>query len=190
MKTHLIKILLLVFIINTAWHVAPTYIYSLNQGLVELSGNTEVDNWKMKSGEMESSGTFSLEKGKLAVVSPFHFSMPVKSLKSSNRIRDASIYKYLRSYPNDKIYFRHIHTDIYPKGKGKYLLKITGNINIAGITQIMILNLRSTTYPDKIMMSGTTVLKMSKFQVYPKNIPGSATYNDKVKVSLDLVFKL
>ena len=189
MKAHLIKFFLLVCIANVAWNIVPVQVYSLKQGVLELSGNTEVDDWKMKSSEMASSGTFSLKNGKLAVVSPFHFSMYVKSLKSSNPIRDASIYKYLRSYPNDKIYFRHINTDIYPQGNGKNFLKITGNINIAGITQVMTLNLRSTTYSDRIMMYGTTVLKMSKFRVYPKNVPGSATYNDNVKVSLDLVFK-
>ncbi len=189
MKTYTVIFLSLFCIINIAWYIVPVQIYSLNQGVVELSGNTEVDYWKMKSSELESSGTFSLKNGKLAVVSPFHFSMPVKSLKSSNPIRDASIYKYLRAYPNDKIYFRHIRTDIQPQGNGKHLLKITGNVNIAGITQVMVLNLRSTSNSDKIMMYGTTVLKMSKFRIYPKNIPGSETYNDNIKVSLDMIFK-
>ncbi len=188
MKTQPVKILCLICIINIAWYVVPEGVYSLSQGVIELSGSTEVDNWIMKSSEMESTGTFSLKNGKLAVVSPFHFSMYVKSLKSSNPIRDAAIYKYLRSYPNEKIYFRHIRTEIRQEATGKHLLKITGNINIAGITQITVLNLRSTTYTHQIKMSGTTVLKMSKFQVFPKNVPGSSTYDDNVRVSLDLVF--
>ena len=170
--------------------IIPEQNYSLSNGVAELSGKTSFDNWMMESSDMQSSGKFSLINGKLAVVNPFNFSIPVKSFVSANPFRDRSIYKYLKSYPNDKIYFKHVYTQILPLEKKQYLLKITGNVNIAGVTQIMILNLRCTTYADSLIkMSGSTYMKMSKFQIFPKNLPHGATYNDEVKVFLDMDFK-
>lgn len=186
-----IKVFLAVaYIVCLGLTVIPVKKYSLYVAGAELSGKTSFDNWTMKSNDMTSSGEFSLENGKLAVVAPFNFSIPVKSFKSANTFRDRSIYKYLKSYPNDIIYFRHVYTDIRPLGKQQYWLKITGNVNIAGVTQIMILNLRCKTYADSLIkMSGTTLMKMSKFQVFPKDLPRGATYDDRVKVYLDMSFK-
>ena len=178
------------FIFCLSFSVIPKQNYSLTNGVAELSGKTSFDNWMMESSEMKSTGKFSLINGKLAVVTPFNFSIPVKSFVSANTFRDRSIYKYLKAYPNDKIYFRHVYTDIRPLGKQQYFLKITGNVNIAGVTQIMILNLRCKTYPDSLIkMSGATFMKMSKFQIFPKDLPHGATYNDQVRVYLDMSFK-
>jgi len=144
----------------------------------------------MQSSAMESSGKFSLKNGKLAVVTPFNFSIPVKSFVSANKFRDRSIYKYLKSYPNDKIYFRHVYTDIRPLGNKQYILKITGNVKIAGVSQIMVLNLRCITHADSLInLSGSTMMKMSKFQIFPRGLPKGATYNDNVKVYLNMNFK-
>lgn len=180
----------LAFIFCVSWTVIPQQNYSLTNGVAELSGKTSFDNWMMKSNDMRSTGKFSLINGKLAVVAPFNFSIPVKSFVSANKFRDQSIYRYLKSYPNDQIYFWHVYTDIHPLGKNQYRLKITGNVTIAGVTQIMILNLRCTTYADNLIkMSGATLMRMSKFQIFPKNLPHGATYNDQVKVYLDMNFK-
>lgn len=172
------------------WTIIPEQNYSLTDGLAELSGKTSFDNWTMKSSDMQSSGKFALKNRKLAVVTPFNFSIPVKSFVSANTFRDQSIYKYLKSYPNDRIYFMHVYTDIRPTDNNQYRLKITGNVNIAGITQVMILNLNCTTYADSLIkMSGVTMMKMSKFQIFPKDLPRGATYNDNVKVYLNMSFK-
>ncbi|MBC7745646.1 MAG: YceI family protein [Flavobacterium sp.] len=191
MKIYRLKFFLAtIYIISLGWTIVPKQNYSLADGVMELSGKTSFDNWKIKSNNMQSDGQFSLISGKLAVVSPFNFSIPVKSFESANKFRDRSIYKYLKSYPNDQIYFRHVFTSIRPLGKSRYLLKITGNVNIAGITQVMILNLRCTAYTDSLLLlSGTTVMKMSKFQIFPKNLPAAATYNDNVKVVISMRFK-
>ena len=160
-----------------------TYVF--NKGQIEVSGITNNHNWKMKTDSVECKAQIMLLNRRLAAINSLSFAIPVKKLASPNTYMDRIAHKTLKAYPFNKIYFQYVRAEISPwDDKDQYMVKATGNLTIAGITQAITMNLIATVINDgTLIFAGTHKLKLSTYQVTPKKpLGGSLKTSDDVTI--------
>ena len=161
-----------------------TYVF--HTGEIEVSGITNNHNWKMKTDSVDFRAQVMLLNRQLKTINSLSFAVPVKKLTSPNTYMDRIAHKTLKAYPFDKIYFKYIRAEISPwDDKDQYMVKATGNLTIAGITQAITMNLISTVINDgTLTFSGSHKLKLSTYQVTPKKtLMGSLKTSDDVTIN-------
>ncbi|MDP3468663.1 MAG: YceI family protein [Daejeonella sp.] len=161
-----------------------SYVY--HSGEIEVSGYTNNYNWKMKTDSVECNALITLQNRQLKAINNLNFTVPVQKLSSPNTYMDRIAHRTLKSYPFDKIYFRYVTSEIQPwDDKDQYLVKATGNLSIAGVTQAINMDLIATVIKDgTITFSGTHKLKLSTYQVVPKKtLMGTLNTSDDVTVN-------
>ncbi len=161
-----------------------TYVY--HSGEIEVSGYTNNYNWKMKTDSVECKALITLQNRQLKAINNLYFTVPVQKLSSPNTYMDRIAHRTLKSYPFDKIYFKYVKSEIQPwDDKDQYLVKATGNLTIAGVTQAIKMDLIATVIKDgTINFAGTHKLKLSTDQVVPKKtLMGTLNTSDDVTVN-------
>ena len=141
-----------------------TYVY--HSGEIEVSGYTNNYNWKMKTDSVDCKALITLQNRQLKAINNLYFTVPVQKLSSPNTYMDRIAHRTLKSYPFDKIYFKYVKSEIQPwDDKDQYLVKATGNLTIAGVTQAIKMDLIATVIKDgTINFAGTET----------QHLPGSA----------------
>jgi len=166
--------------------------YTYHSGEIEVSGYTNNYNWKMKTDSVECKAQITLVNRSLKAINGLSFSVPVKNLSSPNTYMDRIAHRTLKSYPFDKIYFKYVKSEILPwDDKDQYLVKASGNLTIAGITQAISMDLIATVINDGIVsFAGSHQLKLSTYQVVPKKaLMGSLRTSDDVLVNFVIGLK-
>ena len=161
-----------------------TFVY--HSGEIEVSGYTNNYNWKMKTDSVECKALITLQNRQLKAINNLNFTVPVQKLSSPNTYMDRIAHRTLKSYPFDKIYFKYVKSEIQPwDDKDQYLVKATGNLTIAGVTQAIKMDLIATVIKDgTINFAGTHKLKLSTYQVVPKKtLMGTLNTSDDVTVN-------
>jgi polyisoprenoid-binding protein YceI len=161
-----------------------TFVY--HSGEIEVSGYTNNYNWKMKTDSVECKALITLQNRQLKAINNLNFTVPVQKLSSPNTYMDRIAHRTLKSYPFDKIYFKYVKSEIQPwDDKDQYLVKATGNLTIAGVTQAIKMDLIATVVKDgTITFAGTHKLKLSTYQVVPKKtLMGTLNTSDDVTVN-------
>jgi polyisoprenoid-binding protein YceI len=161
-----------------------TYVY--HSGEIEVSGYTNNYNWKMKTDSVDCKALITLQNRQLKAINNLYFTVPVQKLSSPNTYMDRIAHRTLKSYPFDKIYFKYVKSEIQPwDDKDQYLVKATGNLTIAGVTQAIKMDLIATVIKDgTINFAGTHKLKLSTYQVVPKKtLMGTLNTSDDVTVN-------
>jgi polyisoprenoid-binding protein YceI len=161
-----------------------TFVY--HSGEIEVSGFTNNYNWKMKTDSVECKALITLQNRQLKAINNLNFTVPVQKLSSPNTYMDRIAHRTLKSYPFDKIYFKYVKSEVQPwKDKDQYLVKASGNLTIAGVTQAIKMDLIATVINDgTIAFSGTHQLKLSTYQVVPKKtLMGTLNTSDDVTVT-------
>jgi len=160
--------------------------YSFHSGLIEVSGFTNNYNWKMKTDSVVCNTHLTLINRQLKSINSLSLTVPVNKLSSPNTYMDRIAQRTLKSYPFDKIYFHYVKSEISPwDDKDQYLIKASGNLTIAGVTQAIKMDLIATLINDgTITFAGTHKLKLSTFQVTPKkSLMGTLKTSDDVTVN-------
>lgn len=161
-----------------------TYVY--HSGEIEVSGYTNNYNWKMKTDSVDCKALITLQNRQMKAINSLSFTVPVKKLSSPNTYMDRIAHRTLKSYPFDKIFFKYVKSEILPwDDKDQYLVKASGNLTIAGVTQAIKMDLIATVIKDgTITFAGTHKLKLSTYQVVPKkSLMGTLNTSDDVTVN-------
>ncbi len=140
----------------------------------------------MKTDSVECKALITLHNRQLKAINNLSFTVPVQKLSSPNTYMDRIAHRTLKSYPFDKIYFKYVKSEILPwDDKDQYLVKATGNLTIAGVTQAIKMDLIATVIKDgTITFAGTHKLKLSTYQVVPKKtLMGTLNTSDDVTVN-------
>ncbi len=181
---HLFLGLFCLFTSIFAFGQQQTFVY--HSGEIEVSGFTNNYNWKMKTDSVECKALITLQNRQLKAINNLNFTVPVQKLSSPNTYMDRIAHRTLKSYPFDKIYFKYVKSEIQPwQDKDQYLVKASGNLTIAGVTQAIKMDLIATLLKDGIItFSGTHQLKLSTYQVVPKKtLMGTLNTSDDVTVN-------
>ena len=174
------------FLFSTLFVFGQQQTYVYHSGEIEVSGYTNNYNWKMKTDSVECKALITLQNRQLKAINNLSFTVPVKKLSSPNTYMDRIAHRTLKSYPFDKIYFKYVKSEIHPwDDKDQYLVKATGNLTIAGVTQAIKMDLIATVIKDgTITFAGTHKLKLSTYEVVPKKtLMGTLNTSDDVTVN-------
>jgi hypothetical protein len=176
----------ILLLISVEFAIGQQQVYKFHSGVIEVSGFTNNYNWKMKTDSVDCRAQLTLINRQLKAINSLSLTVPVNKLSSPNTYMDRIAHRTLKSYPFDKIYFHYVKSEILPwDDKDQYLIKASGNLTVAGLTQAIKMDLIATVINDgTITFAGTHKLKLSTFQVTPKkSLMGTLKTSDDVTVN-------
>ncbi len=159
---------------------------------IKISGTSSLHDWQMVSSENKSNVDIELDKNNNIVqLQGILFSMEVKSLKSDNKRLDENAYKALKASEHHEIIFKSISTKISRNNSNHTILKINGQLTVAGVTKNK--NIEAVcvkTENNKLICSGETKLKMTDFSVVPPSFMfGAMTTGDEITISFNTIYE-
>ncbi|RYE58133.1 MAG: YceI family protein [Sphingobacteriales bacterium] len=183
-----IKIAVLLVLLSPLGTKAQS-VYKLtpaNDVLVKVLGTSNVHDWTMTSTGIESQGIFKFNsKDELIGLSNFSFSVQARSLKSGKSSMDDRTYKSILANEFPKIVYQLKTAVVNPLAPNKFQLQTTGNLTIAGNTQLISMNVVATINADQsITCTGSEKLKLTDFKINPPSFMLGA-----MKVGNDLTIK-
>jgi len=183
--TKISKLLLLTMLcfsvsgINTV--VAQTLKLNPKGSSITISGTTNVHDWKSKVTLMTGELTLNGDKK----VQSLTVEIPVKSIKSDEKLMDTKTYEAFNSAKNPSITFKLTDVNTLQINGNDIAVTITGNLTMAGTTRKIVLkstgkNTKAGTYEFK----GNINLKMSDFGMKaPTALMGVMKVGDVVNLS-------
>lgn len=140
--------------------------YVANEGDILIVGTANARSWGLETRIINCKADMVFSGNTLRDISAIAFTVDVKDLKGHNIWMNRGVYKALKGYPFDKIYFHGVYFKTTKTGENDYLIKTEGNLVIAGVTQITSLSITLKVNPDgKIICTGSKAIKMSDFNV-------------------------
>lgn len=166
---------------QSLYKLAPT-----NNVSITVIGTSNVHDWTMTSTGIESQGVFKLNaKNELTGLSAFSFVVQAKSLKSGKSSMDSRTYKSILADEFPKISFILKSAVVNQLSASKFQILATGNLSIAGATQLITLDVISMVNADQsIICTGTEKLKLTDYKIDPPSFMLGA-----MKVGNDLTIK-
>jgi polyisoprenoid-binding protein YceI len=137
---------------------------------VSISGTSSLHDWEMKSKQGKCEVVFDLgENDKITGVSGLNFTLDATTIKSEYTMMDNNTYKALKTKTNKNISFVLSSGAVTQSDPSSYLVKVIGNLTIAGKTQKI--DLAATAKyngADKsFTINGSKKLKMTDYGVDP-----------------------
>jgi len=156
---------------------------------IKVLGTSNVHDWMMASTVMESQGDFKLSSDhQLTGLSSFSFSLEARSLKSEHSSMDDRTYKTMKADQFPKVAYKLSSAVITEVQKGKYSIKTTGELTIAGVTQTITMVVTAVVNSDNtITCSSSQPLKLTDYKIDPPTFMLGAM---KVKNDLTIQFNL
>ncbi|MGZ3757885.1 MAG: YceI family protein [Mucilaginibacter sp.] len=194
-KITAIAIILAAFILTATTTVVKAQVnYKLISGKdinIKVLGSSNVHDWNMASSKIESQGDFKVEGDVLHALSSFTLSLDAKSLKSEHELMDSRTYKAIKADQFPKITYKLNSATITQVQKGKYSIKTTGDLTIAGATQNITMIVTAVVNADNtITCTGSQNLKLTDYKIDPPSFMlGAMKVKNELTVQFNLVYK-
>jgi len=171
-------------------------LYTINSSKdmqMKLSGVSAQHKWEMNAKTLIGSAQFEFNRGgrhELKSISSLIFSLEVENLKSGQRELDRNAYRALKTYKYKDIFYQLVSATFTAEKDG-YLVRTTGNLTIAGVTNEVNMDLFCVVNKDaSITCKGSEQLKMRDYQVkLPAVMLGSMKTADTITLDYTLVYK-
>ncbi|GAA4304307.1 YceI family protein [Nibribacter koreensis] len=137
------------------------------QTFMKVTGTSNVHSWDMTSTTMQSKGDFKFDKNHLLTsIQNFQLSLDAKTLKSKHSSLDNRAYKVMKASQHPKIVYNLRSTDVTTLSKNKYLVKVLGDLTIAGSRQVISMDVNVQVNADNsITCTGTEKIKLSDYNI-------------------------
>jgi len=199
MKKYIQQILVLMTICilasaSTLYAQAIYKITNAKENDMKLSGISALHNWSLETKTFTSEAQFGFKPGKehqLASISSLTFSVAVENLKSGKKGLDKDAHNALKINPYRNIFYTQVSAVVTPAGGDKSHVKTEGNLNIAGVTKKVTVNVDCVVNKDgTITATGSYKLKMSDYGVKPPSLLfGAVKTSEDVALTFTLVYK-
>ena len=180
-------------LISTANHAQTVFkVCCLNNAEMKLKGTSTLHDWEMQTSNFKGEAGFTLGElnNELKALSMLTFTVPVENLKSDKKKLDETAYKALKASEHREIEFALTSAVIKPIQKDKYMIVASGNLNIAGVTQVVTMMVSCLVNPDKsLTCTGSKKLKMSDFKVAPPSFLGFMKTGDEIAIEFTFQLK-
>ncbi len=146
----------------------------------------------MTTTTMESEGHFKFGEGnQLRELTAFSFSLNAKSLKSDHESMDNRTYKTIKADKYPKIVYKLNSAAITEVQKNKYLVKTTGSLTIAGVTQTISMNVTAVVSDENtISCTGSEKLKLTDYKIDPPSFMlGAMKVTNDLTIQFNLLYK-
>jgi polyisoprenoid-binding protein YceI len=186
MKTSKFKSLCLVSLLMLTTGVLTGQVLKIvpNSSSITINGTSNLHDWKSKAelvnGELVLSGTDQVKSLRLDI--------PVKSIKSGERLMDSKTYETFDANKHPNIAFRLTDVSTLQINGENVNVVFNGNLTMAGTTRKVAIkatgkNTKSGTY----VFNGNVALKMTDFQMKPPTaILGALKVGDGIRLDFDI----
>jgi len=189
-------VLILLFAISiTAGRAQLSYkISAVNAVNMKLSGTSTLHKWDMNAKSFTGDAQFGFtptNTGKLTNIKSLSFSLPVLNLKSNDRGLDKNAYKALKADVFKNITYKLTTANVQFITGNKYLVKTTGNLSIAGVTNEIAMDVYCMVNNDAtITCTGSEHLKMTDYEVKPPTFMlGAMKTGNDITLDFTMVYK-
>jgi polyisoprenoid-binding protein YceI len=185
-----IMIMTAILIGATSQNLRAQTTYKLSPGkdaTIKILGSSNIHDWVMtSSATLESQGEFKFDdKNQLQSLRSFSLSLTAKSLKSEHESMDNRTYSTIKAdkYPN--ITYKLTLAVVTQAQKNKYLVKTTGDLTIAGVTQTIAMTVTIIVNADNTLScTGSEKLQLTDYKISPPSFMLGA-----MKVTNDLTIQ-
>ena len=174
---------------QSVYHINP--VKSVN---MKLSGTSTLHKWDMNAHSFTGNAQFGFNPAnaaELTSIESLSFSLPVINLKSKDKKLDNNAYKALKSGAYSNIVYKLTSAYIEPTTGNRYLVKTTGKLSIAGVTNIVDMNVYCVVNKDAtITCTGSENLKMTDYEVKPPSfMMGAMKTGNDITLDFTMVYK-
>lgn len=187
----LLKNILRATAILTALAVLSMNVYAINpfklaeSSKIVIKGTSSVHDWESDVTEIDGTGTFTVNEGKIISANDVRITVPVKSIKSGKDGMDNKTHEALKASEAPTIQFK-LH-DIESAENGK--IKASGELTIAGVTKPVTISGDYELRGNQIVISGTQNLDMKTFDIKPPTAMfGAIKAGAGISIDYTLVF--
>ncbi len=158
---------------------------------ITLTGTSTLHDWEMISESLKSEAVFNTSgEGSPESLESVIFRMNTNSLKSDKSGLDKRAYEALDAKRHPEIVFRTNGSGNLQKNGDKYHISSAGELTVAGVTRQVSVNAVCINGGDeRLICSGSTLLKMSDFNIDPPVMMlGALRTGDEVTVTYRIVY--
>ncbi|HTE00103.1 MAG TPA: YceI family protein [Mucilaginibacter sp.] len=157
--------------------------------VVKVLGSSNVHDWTMIAQKPVCEAEFGALSGEVPKkLGSLSFSVEAKNLKSEHESMDGRTYKTIKADTYPRIVFKLNSATITPGQKDNFIIQATGSLTIAGVSQVITMQVSGLVNPDKtITCTGQQKLKLTDYKIDPPSFMLGAM---KVKNDLTIQFSL
>ena len=169
-------------------------VYRTGDPDVKVLGTSNLHNWSMEVKDVSCSAkfTFGASAGSLPQsLTAFDLTILVHNLKSGESSMDSRAYTAMKADKFATITYASASSVIEPAQNGQFLIKSTGNLTIAGVSQPVVVTAICHANPDgSIACSGSQQIKMTDYQIKPPSFMlGALKTGDALTINFSLTLK-
>ncbi|RDC55968.1 YceI family protein [Pedobacter chinensis] len=166
---------------------------SAKENIVKVSGKSNVHDWNMIAQNPTCEASFGplTSDDVPKSLSALSFTVNAKSLKSEHESMDSRTYKTIKADAFPQITFKLSDAVITPLQKGKFSIKASGTLTIAGVSKTISLLANGEVKPDNVIVcSGQEKIKLTDYNIQPPSFMlGAMKVADDLTISFTLNFK-
>lgn len=189
MKTYNLKFALLISILMLITGSVASQVLKIapKSSVITINGTSNLHDWKSKS---------EMIKGELILagenqVKSFSLDIPVKSIKSGEKLMDSKTYETFNADKHPNISFRLTDVSNLQINGSNVNVVFNGNLTMAGATKKIAIkatgkNIKAGTYT----FNGSVNLKMTDFKMQPPTaLLGTMKVGDGVRLAFDITLE-
>lgn len=185
MKSIKNKSMLLIGLLTiSTWISAQVLTFSPENSSIEINGTSNLHDWKSKTTQLKGHLMFA-DNDQLKSLT---VEIPVKSIKSGEKLMDTKTYETLNASKNPSITFRMTDVVGVQRTGNNLQLTVNGNLSIAGTTKkVQLKAVGKTNNSGVYTFTGSINLKMTDFGMKPPTaLLGTLKVGDQIKLVFDV----
>lgn len=189
MKTYNLKFVLLISISMLITGSVASQVLKIapKSSVITINGTSNLHDWKSKSETIKGELILAGENQ----VKSFSLDIPVKSIKSGEKLMDSKTYETFNADRHPNISFRLTDVSNLQINGNNVNVVFNGNLTMAGATKKIAIkatgkNIKAGTYT----FNGSVNLKMTDFKMQPPTaLLGTMKVGDGVKLAFDITLE-
>ena len=178
---------LIIILLCNAVTYAQTPFKNVAGSVITVKGTSNIHDWTMQASSFSCDGSFILKGDQLQDIKTLNFVLPVVNLKAKEDLMTTRAHKALKAEEFSKITFKLTDATVVP---GQKIIKVTGNLTIAGATNPISLQANYSVNGDELTCKGSKSIKMSDFKLKaPSFMMGAMKTGDEVTIDFTLKLK-
>lgn len=171
----------------------PYQLSNSKENTVKISGKSNVHDWTMIAQNPVCEASFGQlsPDGSPKSLTSVIFSVNAKSLKSEHQSMDNRTYKTIKADAFPQITFKLSEGNITSVQKGRFSIKTTGTLTIAGVSKVINMQVNGEVKADNsITCTGEERLKLTEFNIDPPSFMlGTMKVANELTISYTLNLK-